>query len=72
MSIENKMKNPIVPISFKTKSVDEIVLYNWIELNGKKMGNTRSDFIKKILFEAFKKEQEKQKESLEINQDIFY
>lgn len=69
MDSKEKMKNPIVPISFKTKSVDEIVLYNWIELNGRKMGTTRSDFIKKILFEAFKNEQ---KESLDKNQDFLY
>lgn len=69
MDNKEKMKNPIVPISFKTKSVDEIVLYNWIELNGRKMGTTRSDFIKKILFEAFKNEQ---KESLDENQDFPY
>lgn len=69
MDSKEKMKNPIVPISFKTKSVDEIVLYNWIELNGRKMGTTRSDFIKKILFEAFKNEQ---KESLDKNQDFSY
>lgn len=69
MDSKEKMKNPIVPISFKTKSIDEIVLYNWIELNGRKMGTTRSDFIKKILFEAFKNEQ---KESLDENQDFSY
>lgn len=69
MDNKDKMKNPIVPISFKTKSIDEIVLYNWIELNGRKMGTTRSDFIKKILFEAFKNEQ---KESLDENQDFSY
>lgn len=69
MDSKEKMKNPIVPISFKTKSVDEIVLYNWIELNGRKMGTTRSDFIKKILFEAFKNEQ---KGSLDENQDFSY
>lgn len=69
MDSKEKMKNPIVPISFKTKSVEEIVLYNWIELNGRKMGTTRSDFIKKILFEAFKNEQ---KESLDKNQDFSY
>ena len=64
-----KMKNPIIPISFKTKSVDEIVLYNWIEINGKRMGTTRSDFIKKILFDAFEKQQ---KENLDKNQDFLY
>lgn len=69
MDNKDKMKNPIVPISFKTKSVDEIVLYNWIELNGRKMGTTRSDFIKKILFEAFKNER---KGSLDENQDFSY
>lgn len=49
-----KVKNPIISVSFRTTSIEEMLLLQWIEDNTNGPGQKKSDFIKRVLYEKFK------------------
>lgn len=53
----SKVKNPVISVSFKTTSMEEKLLLEWIETNSSGPGQKKSDFIKRILYEKFKEDQ---------------
>lgn len=49
-------KPEVIPVSFKTTDVDDIILFDWLQDKFKKYGN-KSNYIKAILREEMEKEQ---------------